>query len=173
MKKFVIIILIAIGGYLVFNLAQNSENLEVKQNTEGEMVLKDGTELKYTSPNGDFSFDYFAPYVLTKLEDQMGETLLLQNNGSGIQIFITDWDPKNVLNSVLVKKELGSSGEQISGLEDVGMPAGFKAVKFLTQTNSGETLDVWFTNESTLYQITVLDGHEKLLKKLVDTWKFE
>lgn len=141
-----------------------------KESLVARESLSPGTELAYTDPAGAFSFGYFAPYALTFITDTAGDTLLLQDNGKGIQIYISDYTLKAPLSASLVKKELAGT---LSNLKDITMPGGFPAVTFSTKTPAGEVWDVWFVQGEMLYQITGDPDTNKLLKKVVESFRFE
>lgn len=183
MKKHTIILIVLVLGvcgiwYVVSGRAPSSEPDERKVPFLGTTPTKVGTEINYTDPTGAFSFGYFAPYVLTFLADTTGDTLLLQENGKGIQIYISDYTLKSPLTASIVKKELQSErGETLSNLKDITMPGGFPAVTFSSKTAAGEAggtvWDVWFVQDQMLYQITADPNTDDLLKKLVETFTFE
>ncbi len=128
--------------------------------------------LSYTHPVLGFMFSYPGNYKVSNLADDQGETVLIQDNGKGTQIYITDFTAKVDFNSALVRNEL--KGQKIENLKDIVMPAGFNAISFSSSDAFiGQAWDVWFVQNKKLYQITSQAGHDALLKSLVESFKFE
>lgn len=126
--------------------------------------------LSYTHPDLNFSFEYPGNYKLANLQDEQGETILLQNLGRGAQIYISSFSGKE-FNASVVRQNL--SNEKLENLKDIAMPGGFNAVSFSGKDQSlGEVWDVWFVAGGKLYQITSQPGHDALLKTLVESFKF-
>jgi len=129
--------------------------------------------LSYTHPDLGFTISYPGNYAISKnMADDQGETILLQNNGKGAQIYISDFSGSE-FNSAIVRRELAQ--EKLNNLKDIVMPAGnFNAVSFSGKDPAlGEVWDVWFVKNGKLYQITSQSGQDQLLKSLVESFKFE
>lgn len=185
MKKYILIIIcivVAVGLWgaitrkgFVGRISQIGLIRPIGPIDPSDQKLPDGTEQTFTSPSGDFSFNYVAPYALSRLDDGGGEIFLLQNAGSGVQVYVTDFTDGGTFNATKVKKELqaNANGDVLGNFQDIQMPGGFPAVTFSTKLSNGEGWDVWFVQDKTLYQITADPKHETLLKKLVETWRFE
>lgn len=171
-----LIIIAAAGGfgywsykfYPVRNEISNGANSTSQPNT-----TKDANQaLSYTHPDLNFSFKYPGNYKLANLADDQGETILLQDNGKGAQIYISEFTADADFNSALVRQSL--SNEKLENLKDIQMPNGFNAVSFSGKDASlGEVWDVWFAHSGKLYQITGQPGHDRLLKSLVESFKFD
>ncbi len=142
----------------------NSESFSVDQ------TLPAGTELVFDDPAGVFSFAYSAPYEMSRIEDGFSETLLVQHERKGVQVYMTDFVNAGVLNAARVKREVGGN---LNNLQDIQMPGGFPAVTFSTKNAEGDVWDVWFVYDQTLYQITADPRQDKILKKMLETWQFE
>jgi hypothetical protein len=177
-----IIIILAIVGLVAYksyssnrsnksngaNEPNGSNKTNQTNNSNGSSASTD--LLSYTHPDLGFTISYPGNYKITDLADDQGETILLQDNGKGAQVYISDFAGKD-FNSALVRSELG---EKLNNLKDIVMPGGFNAVSFSGQDKAlGEVWDVWFVQNGKLYQITSEPGQEKLLKSLVESFKFE
>jgi len=181
MKKYLpyIIIVLVLAGAVVFYLSYKSNSTDKSYssnmiNTSDTSNQPKSTEpLSYTHPDLGFTISYPGNYNISNLADDQGETILLQDNGKGAQIYISDFSATEEFNSALVRRELAQ--EKLENLKDIVMPAGnFNAVSFSGKDPSlGEVWDVWFVQNGTLYQITSQPGQEKLLKSLVESFKFE
>lgn len=127
----------------------------------------------FEHPTLAFSFEYLSEYSITELNDDGGGTILLQKNGKGTQIYITDFYYSDLnFNAEFVKKEL--EGEKVSDLKDIMAKGNFSAVSFASSDPSlGDTLEIWFVKDSKLYQITTQLGNEKLAETVIDSWKFQ
>lgn len=183
MKKIIpyilIIIILAVVGLVAYrSYLSNRSNTSYEPNQSNgtnQANKSNGTNaptdlLSYTHPELGFGFNYPGNYEISDLADDQGETILLQNNGKGAQVYISDFAGQD-FNSALVRSELG---EKLNNLKDIVMPGGFNAVSFSGQDKAlGEVWDVWFVQNGKLYQITSQPGHEKLLKSLVESFKFE
>ncbi len=177
MKKYILISVFIIGSIVLWSVSRPGSVGQadpVSSTDSPTQTLPDGTEQIFVDPNGNFSFSYDAPYILTRVEDGTYEAVLVQKEGSGLQVYITDFVDSGVFNAARVKKEVGGN---LQNLQDIEMPGGFPAVTFSTRTSQGDEWDVWFVagqgSAKTLYQITVDPGHDGVLKKLVESWRFE
>jgi hypothetical protein len=157
----IIILVVIVAGFAFYNGKNGGNNTT---ETQGDIST-------FKHPNLGFSFNFPNDYTQTQLEDDAGETILLQKNSRGAQIYISDFSADVTFNSQLVKKEL--SGEKIDNLKDINMAGGFSAVSFSSSDPSlGDTLEVWFEREGKLYQITAQSGNDTLLQFITDSWKF-
>ena len=185
MKKYLlyrlIVIIFAIVGTVTYkSYSSNRPNKPSEINESNKTNLTNtptdsgaSSELfSYAHPELGFSFNYPGNYQISNLADDQGETILLQDNGKGAQIYISDFVSKEEFNSAMVRRELGQ--DKLNNLKDIAMPGGFNAVSFSGQDKAlGEVWDVWFVKNGKLYQITSQPGQEKLLKSLVESLKFE
>lgn len=184
-KLVLFFVIIALAGAGLFlwqknkNTPQSSDSKDFLRTYQNPQSLNSpaptaspSESLSYAHPDGDFTFDYLPQYQISQLEDDQGETLLLQNNGHGLQVYISDFPANTELNSNLVRREL--SGQQLDNLKDIVMPGGFNAVSFSSKDASlGNIWDVWFTRNGKFYQITSQSVHDEVLKKVVESLKFE
>lgn len=182
MKKFLpyilTILVLAAAGAVAYksypSYMANRTNITDKTNKKDE-VGQAGTSstepLSFTHPELGFTINYPAYYNITDLAEDRGETILLQNDGRGAQIYISDYKSQEQFNSALVRREL--SGQTLENLKDIAMPGGFSAVSFSGKDESlGKVWDVWFVNNGKLYQITSEPNQDALLKSLVESFKF-
>jgi len=182
LKYILIIIILAVviifASYKWGSDKQNLNNIVPNQNLINENTLiNENIEKKsdkiniFRSSDSSFSFEYLSNYKLSQLTDDVSESILIQENGRGLQIYITDFTANMVFNAKLVKQEL--VGEKINNLKDVNMPGGFPAVSFSsTDPSLGDTFEIWFVKAGKLYQITAEVNHQTLLQTLIDSWKF-
>lgn len=179
---FLVLVLVGVGviylinknspnGLFNGNKDANSQNGTTNEAQNNKPLSDPNQILSYTHPDLGFTISYPGNYVISNLADDQGETVLLQNNGKGAQIYISDFSG-NDFNSGVVRQNL--SGEKLENLKDIVMPGGFTAVSFSGKDPSlGEVWDVWFVQNDKLYQITSQPGQDKLLKSLVESFKFE
>ncbi len=173
-KISIVLVCVALGGGVWYASTQTTHK------NSGELVDTSDDDKKtdtpvdavtyFTHPLKNFSFAYDSSYTLSRFEDPVGETVLLQKEGTGIQIYSTEFTAGGTLSAARLKKEIGST---VGYAKDIEMPAGFKAVTFSTTSSDGEVWDVWFVKDKILYQITAEPGQDALLKQLVETWNFE
>lgn len=174
-KISIIMVCIALAGGVWYVSTRTSQRvLDTSADRAQEEVvdadLPQDTLMYFTHPLKNFSFAYDSTYTLSRFEDSLGETILLQKNNSGIQIYSSEFTAGGVLSASRIKKEIGST---VRYAQDIEMPAGFKAVTFSTTSAGGEVWDVWFVKDKILYQITAEPGHDTLLKQIVENWNFE
>ena len=177
-KKISIMVACAVltGGlwYISTQTTQTAQNIHDRlMDTEGDNTVsdvpKDATTY-FTHPFKNFSFTYDSGYTLSRFQDGSGEMILLQKEGSGIQVYNTQFTAGGSLSASRIRKEIG---DEVTYAQDIEMPAGFKAVTFSTGSSKGEVWDVWFVKDKVLYQVTAEAGHDNLLKQIVETWSFE
>lgn len=173
MKHYILsTVLIAIIVFGIWKVVVKKDTSQEVLSSESNTVvaLDPDTDLIFTDPEGKFSFGYISPYEITRVEDGVYEAFLIQIDGSGIQVYVTDFVDSGVFNAARVKKEVVGS---LQNLQDIEMPGGFPAVTFSTKTAQGDEWDVWFVAGERLYQITADPGTDTLLKKVVESWRFE
>ncbi len=174
-KKISIIVLcVAVAGGVWYASTQTTQKIhdvfvDTKDGDTASDVPVDAI-MYFTHPLKNFSFAYDSAYTLSSFDDGVGETILLQKQSSGIQIYSTEFTAGGTLSASRLKKEIGS---MVGFAKDIEMPGGFRAVTFSTASTRGEVWDVWFVKDKILYQITAEPGHDALLKQIVETWSFE
>ncbi len=151
-------------------IQKNTGELVDTKDVDKKIDASEDALIYFTHPLKNFSFAYDSSYTLSRFEDPSGETILLQKEGTGIQVYGTEFTAGGTLSAARLKKEIGST---VGYAKDIEMPAGFKAVTFSTASAEGDVWDVWFVKDKVLYQITAEPGHDALLKQIVETWNFE
>lgn len=169
-KKIIIILVLVILLSIGFFLYQKGglRNINLSSEDKKEEVSTDPKN--FTHP--DLGFDFFYPpeYTLTILNDGFGESILIQKDGRGLQLYITDFSG-TTFNSYLVKKEI--TDVKLENVTDIELPSKIGAVSFSYKDPSlGEVWNVWFVKDKKLYQITSQAGHDEALKMFVETFKF-
>jgi hypothetical protein len=177
----VLVLLLFVAGIFFLvrsNKQQSAERKNQIQNIKAENTnISPGEQtadvfLTFSHPDLNFSFDYPAKYKISLLDDGRGQTVLIQEQGRGAQVYISDFAVKDDFNSGFVRQQL--AGQKLNNLLDIALPGGFKAVSFLSHDESlGEIWDVWFVKDDNLYQITSQPGQDELLKKIVESFRFE
>ncbi len=167
-KIFIIIILVILVGVGIFVYQKDgSENKNLSDVEKQEEVSNNPQN--FTHP--DLGFDFFYPpeYTLTILNDGFGESILIQKDGRGLQLYITDFSG-TTFNSYLVKKEI--TDVKLENVTDIELPSKIGAVSFSYKDPSlGEVWNVWFVKDKKLYQMTSQVGHDEALKMFVETFK--
>jgi len=177
-KYILIVVILAViaFGFAFYRRGSNEKNGNNAVETPvsiNENVEKKSDKINiFKHPSLSFSFEYLSNYNLSQLGDGAGETILVQKDGQGAQVYISDFLAEVVFNAQLVKQEL--AGEKMDNLKDISMFGGFPAVSFSSSDPSlGDTLEVWFVRGEKLYQITAQAGRGELLKTLAESWRFE
>lgn len=139
----------------------------------GTKSVSEKTEiLIFVHPTLGFSFDYPSSHTLSIVEDGFGESVLIQKDGKGMQLYVGEFEPNIKVDSALVARDL--VGEKIESLLDIELPkAKIPAVSFASEsTSAGKVWDVWFSHSGYLYQVTCEEGEEELLKMFVESFSF-
>lgn len=169
MKKFFLItiffILTGIGIFIFNKLGLKGDNLN--RDLQQEEISNDPQN--FTHPDLDFSFFYPPKYYLTIIDDGVGESILIQKDGSGMEIYITDFE--GVINSNSVKKDI--TDVKLENLMDINLPSGISAVSFSYKDSSlGEVWNVWFVKNKKIYQVVGQSGNDDVLKMFIQTFSF-
>ena len=202
-----IIILAALGAgaYLLFSRGNlKSLNLEMFKlgsstgNTNESLKPSEGASAnlteEYVSPDYGFSFKYPKGFNATELDDDSGDTVLVQKSASdpradqrptpldqdltgqvsGFQVYITPFDEAEPLTGARILQDLPPS--EVIDPKDVliGEGKAINAVIFLsTNPSFGKTREVWFIREGFLYQVTTYEGQDNLIGPILETFRFE
>lgn len=162
------LVILAGGGFLIFSkFGQNIGDL-ISENKKGEISNE---SQNFTHPDLGFSFTYPPKYNLSIIDEALGESILIQKEGTGMQLYITDFSGTS-LNSSLVKRDI--TDVNLENVMDITLPSDIPAVSFSYKDVSlGEVWNVWFVKSKKIYQLTSQTGHDEALKMFVESIKFD
>lgn len=178
----IIVILLVAGaaGYSIYRYrsympnktdTSNSANTVKKSDVLTRTYLPSDLTLSYTHPSLGFTFKYPEGFKIGDLPDETGETILVQADGDGFQIYTRPLEQQVEITADLVKQDLPDMVVENSFQIDI---SGTRALVFDSQNESGEkTGEIWFWNNGTLYQISTPREFAKTLAEIIKTWQWE
>lgn len=132
---------------------------------------------RYVHPTLGFSFEKPEGYsigVVGGPED--GQTLIVQSLAGDVrlafQIVITPLSERLVLTPQFIKQELPDIA--IIKPQAIELDSKGKGIMFSSNNDSfgGSSYEIWFTDESRLYQITSYGSFASRLQEIIGTWRF-
>lgn len=126
----------------------------------------------YTHPTLGLSLDYPDDWNMSSFDEGAGETLLFQKDGKGFQIYISEFSGGQITTSQ-VKKDI-KDAENVTDFDIGDGQNGQKAVKFYSKDETGKkTLEIWWSRNGQLYQLTGDTEKEKEIIEIVKSIKWE
>lgn len=128
----------------------------------------------YTHSVHGFSFDYPADWVIDdSFKEEGEEAVLIQNEETGIAVFIYPFDEPGPITKKRVLKDVPDmkiENEIALKIANGSIDAlGFDS----NERELGPTKEVWFVYGGYLYQISGAEGSGETLYKVVSSWKFQ
>lgn len=132
------------------------------------------TANKFEHPVLKFSFQYPESFELNRIKEEIGETLLAQdqkNPKTTFQIFILPFDEPGPLTPERIKRDLPEIKIETPKYIEIN---GIKGLTFYGLDQDLEnTYEVWFVYKEKLYQITTYKSVENLMIEILKTWRFK
>lgn len=149
-------------------------NIEAAGGTDGSDDVLEG--IRYVNAAYGFSLVHPKNMVITTFGEDLGETILVQENEGtkSFQIFVMPWDEPEfaVITPERIKQDLPDF-DVIEPKEAV-LADGTHALLFWSdEEGSGKTREVWIIHGDYLYEITALADLDSLLARVMGTWTFE
>lgn len=180
-----VIIFIISVSFLLFKKDNNEINFIENSDLIEEIIpLGEGQEISEGILSNNFrhkilgfSFEYNPEYNISSFGEffsPVGETILIQKYGEGIQVLITPFEEDLNLTTSKIKKDLPLLDIKNPKEQKIGQTE-INAV-FFESTNAlsiGNTYEVWFIFNKNLYQISGSINHKELFDKIIRTWKLD
>jgi len=137
--------------------------------------LKKGENPIFVDKNNRFSFEYPSEFSISQFGNlEEGETVLAQRSSekAGFQIFITEFDePAESLTVEKIRSEIPDI--IIKDAQPVNWHGKYVGISFSGNNSLSEsTREIWIVDRGLLYQMTTYLNEQKLLKQVLETWKF-
>jgi hypothetical protein len=137
------------------------------------------TSSEYRNSVYGFSLTMPEGFEASELYDDAAESLttLIQNDqGDGVQIYITPFDEDTGAGYTLTRERILQDipDMQIKEEQVVEIGENYKGLAFLADDTlfGGESRAVWFVYRGNLYQINTYARLDQLLKNIFATWQF-
>jgi hypothetical protein len=174
----IILLVTGAGAYSIYRYtanpvktSSNGVNTPKKSDVLTRTYLPSDLTLSYTHPSLGFTFKYPEGFKIGDLPDDTGETILVQNNGQGFQIYTRPLEQQVEITADLVKSDLPDMVVENPFQIDI---SGTRALVFDSKNDSGEkTGEIWFWNNGTLYQISTPQEFAKTLAEIIKTWQWQ
>lgn len=185
----------AVVGFLVFrggaSVKEGASVVETREN-KGDKADKGETDwTNYENSSFGFSLKHPKEFKVSEFSDEKGLAILFEEAGGkrGFQIFISEFDEAGPITVERVRRELPKlvmEDEQEIVLGGRTSPGGstsqkFPALVFFSRDESlGRTREAWFIwpqdpklSGNYLFQVTARAEWDKMLSKIMATWKFK
>lgn len=125
----------------------------------------------YIHTGPDFKFDRPEGFGVSGFEDGEGETILVQKDGKGFQIFLSVLDEELEVTAERIKQDIPDIVfENPKQIEIDGAPA----LYFESKDDAGlATQEIWFAKGQNLYQITSYPEFSSSLKEVTESWEWQ
>lgn len=176
-KKQVVLVLVISAVLLLVYGVYHYAKKNGGTNTSSSSGQTEGT-LPYLHGDNSFSFRFPDDLKFTNsAEDVNGETqetviFTSNDNNRGFQIFIAPFDSKSDFSIEDVK---GSNPElEISDSKNLAI-GGEKAISFISKIKGSnfDTLEIWFTHQGKIYQISTYPNFKGELLDILPSWKWQ
>ncbi len=179
---FTALILIGIIG-VIFVVVKKPSNSGVEVDfgifdgvSDSSYEVEKGESPLFSDNKNRFEFNYPKEFSISQFGNaEEGETVLAQRSGekAGFQIFITTFDePIEALTVERIKSEIPDL--EMNNVEPVNWNGKRIGISFSGSNSSVDpTREIWIVNNGYLYQMTTYLKEQKLLKQVLETWKFK
>lgn len=172
-KLLIVFFFVAVSGFVV-NLLRN----EIQKTLPTEVDNPFGTPTvflgTFSHPEPPFNFRYPAEFDVDILPDGTdSKALLFQNRrtGEGFQIYLTPFEEQIILTPDRIRQDIPDI--VLNHFQEIRI-SGVLTLFFASQDETfGNTYEVWFVHQGTLFQITAPADSVDLLKQILITFKFE
>ncbi len=193
MKKVIFVVFVVFGVVGIF-FVYGKNKAEIKKNTEDKNIsveeLNDPEvskpDIKEVSSESNsfyhkvyqFSFDYPKTFSVSNFLEGDGEQVIFNNKKEWFQIYITPWDDSEALTVQKIKKDIPGI-KMIDPKEVILGPnqkdgVGQRAIIFFSADGGvGETREIWFVHNGSLYQISTYKSFDTEIGKILSTLVFK
>lgn len=130
-------------------------------------------ETKLYQHHSGFTFQYPATFSVTAFSDDgEGEVVLVQNTERtvGFQIFSLPFDEKGPLTQERIQKDVPNIS--MTDVVPISISGNDSGITFISNDGATPNREVWFIYKGYLYQILTPIGTQKLLERVLQTWRF-
>lgn len=131
----------------------------------------------YVDPTYGFSFQYPDGFTVTTVPSSgegQGDTILVESEDKkvGIQMILSPYGSDVDITAALVQADIPNMKVSDPQTVEIGMSRRGLAFRSDNPAFGGQSREVWFVFEGTLYQISTYAAYDEFLKGLFGTWKF-
>ncbi|MCF7918065.1 hypothetical protein K9L27_03665 [Candidatus Gracilibacteria bacterium] len=171
-KLIIIFFFLAVSGFVIHLL-----RLEIRQTLPMEQDNPFGTPTvflgTFTHPDPSFSFRYPTDFDIDIFPDgKRGKAVLFQNKrtGEGFQVYLTPFEEQIILTPDRIRQDIPDV--VLDHFQEIRI-SGVLTLFFASQDEVfGDTYEVWFVHQGTLFQITAPSTSVNLLKQILVTFTF-
>lgn len=175
-----IILLIALFGYVVINREKKNSPFEKEVNSQNpnmnlnsQNTVSTNTEyMTYTHPSLGFTFTHSVNFSIGLQEEDVGEILLIQKKSGGTigQIYISAFPKKQKLTAELITKEFPGKKIIIGKKVLIG---GVESFSFESEEEGvGKTWEVVFAKDGYIYQAMCNLESRSEFETVLTSWEF-
>ncbi len=127
----------------------------------------------YTNKTYDFTVKYPQSFRVGEVPDGKNLSLVFQNpdKQQGVQVYIRPLEENLDLTASKLKNDVPDM--KARNITATTVADEENALSFDAESEAfGESAEIWFVHEKTLYQASTYRGQEELLEKVVETWRF-
>lgn len=123
-----------------------------------------------------FSFSYPKENTVSEFkegEDGEIQTILVQKNGRGVQISVSAFDEDITITEARIKADIPDMIVKNSRPQSLGASASAQGLYFESIDDAGTpTREFWVIYNRELYQFRAYESEEKILKGIIESWKW-
>lgn len=162
------------------------ENKDVTEKIAGgtlvptEEAKENITSLRYQNTKYGLTLMLPEDYTVSAFEEFIGgdtsqkATVLVfrnrTNDDLSFQVYVAPFDELGSLTAARVQQDLPDL--LVEDPERVVIGGGVEALRFLSENETGKTLEVWFSYNNNLYQVTAERGQDGVVGPILETLKF-
>lgn len=134
-----------------------------------------GYSQTYKNSEYQFSFKYPEGFKIGEVpHGEDGNTIVVQNaeDSVGFQVYVT---PYGGADTAITKAKIEADipDMKVKQPQPVAIGSSGKGLAFISEnSNFGESREVWFVFNGHLYQISTYLSQDKLLQRVLNSWKF-
>ena len=170
------VLLLGVFGFLVWKNFQKPPATQTPQNSNfssqtSPANLSNSDPVAYVHPDLGFSFNYPGDFKTASLYDDAGETVLIQKDGSGFQIYIRALEEETEITPQKISQDIPDMVVDNPFNIDI---KGVQALVFDSKSEAGDkTGEIWFTKDGNLYQITATLNYAPMLLEILKSWQWQ
>ena len=179
---FAALILLAASGFLAWKFYPSTLNIvsrpfsvilrggEGSQDTSAKQ--KDAGNQAYVHQNPSFSFDYPKGFNVGNIAEEEGETVLVQKDGKGFQIYFSFLGEDLEITPEKIKTDIPDMPVDNPSFMDID---GIRALVFDSRTEGGgeNTRETWFNKDGYLYQLTAEKEYADVAEEVLGAWRWQ
>ena len=129
-----------------------------------------GSGQRYSHSEPDFSFNYPEGFGASGFEDGEGETILVQKEGRGFQIYITAIGEDLEITEEKINQDIPDLKIKNAKAVEIG---GATGLSFESEDGGLETKEIWFVKGQNLYQITSYPEFSDMTEGVAESWEWK